>query len=960
MSSSDDFEEDSVDDFSASEDEWKPSKKDASTSEEEEVEDDDEDEGTSRGTKRKRPAKGKINTSAAKRKVPSLRSKMFRKYKPIPKTVKSPPGPPRIIPGTIQQILEQSRYQKGKKVVDPDDSGSSGDEHLVPASELDLESNFFKAKPKEDTPPPNFDCNVGMRLSDSDEEDENPAEEDTKIMSKIVSRINQTSSNSMDFRKLEDFTENIPKIKVADDTATKNHENLDISSLLAMGESTGVTKKSQKASKSRKRPAGRDSESDWEEVEEFQRRTKKEVDLEACIKRKLNRQIKENQIYLHKVSILCFLATGNHMNSVLCKGKLLDAAVKLLPSKNSYPRKNGADSQYFQHMTSWFRGAVKLEDPKMYGKLNTMKLQEQLDEEIKNRQTSCFRNFTLIFLLLLRGMAIDSRLILNFTGHPIRPHPSQLCRITMKPKEEKEEKPGKPSKNAKKPKIEEKNPRPGSSKSSSIPNGLAKKNQTKENPAKGSKVNLEKLKSQKKPEENPPIVLRSRQAKIVARKPSENTPEKSPEKIFQEDTSPVRKTRSQTRNQTSQAPNLSKLKKTKTTKNSASEPPVKAIEIETTPQPSTSRQTPKKPDSRLFAPEAVIPRQIKPKPIDHRVFSSDSDDWTREKKRKEDKIDIWVEVYSDKEQKWLAIDLFNGKVDKIEKIIQTAFQPISYVFAWHADKTVKDVSPRYCPQWNTTTRKYRIDKEWLDDTLQPFLGKKTKRDREEDRELDKIHLDKPLPKTITEYKDHPLYALERHLLKYQALYPPNPPPLGYVRNEAVYARECVHTLHTREHWLKEARVYSNTMLKDIPLEIFGIWQTSPYVPPVAKNGIVPRNEYGNVELFKDCMLPKNTVHIQLPGINKICKRLNIDCAPAIVGFDFHSGWCHPTIDGFVICKEFEDKVLDEWNREQDEAERKEDEKREKRVYGNWRKLIKGLLIRARLQAKYNFKDEEGS
>lgn len=52
MSSSDDFEEDSVDDFSASEDEWKPSKKDASTSEEEEVEDEDEDEGSSRGTKR--------------------------------------------------------------------------------------------------------------------------------------------------------------------------------------------------------------------------------------------------------------------------------------------------------------------------------------------------------------------------------------------------------------------------------------------------------------------------------------------------------------------------------------------------------------------------------------------------------------------------------------------------------------------------------------------------------------------------------------------------------------------------------------------------------------------------------------------------------------------------------------------------------------------------------------------
>lgn len=34
-----------------------------------------------------------------------------------------------------------------------------------------------------------------------------------------------------------------------------------------------------------------------------------------------------------------------------------------------------------------------------------------------------------------------------------------------------------------------------------------------------------------------------------------------------------------------------------------------------------------------------------------------------------------------------------------------------------------------------------------------------------------------------------------------------------------------------------------------------------YEPPVAKDGIVPRNEYGNVDLFQPSMLPKGTVHI---------------------------------------------------------------------------------------------------
>ena len=49
------------------------------------------------------------------------------------------------------------------------------------------------------------------------------------------------------------------------------------------------------------------------------------------------------------------------------------------------------------------------------------------------------------------------------------------------------------------------------------------------------------------------------------------------------------------------------------------------------------------------------------------------------------------------------------------------------------------------------------------------------------------------------------------------------------------------------------------------VEVFGPWQVEDYVPPVAVDGVVPRNEHGNVELFKPCMLPIGTVHIRLPG-----------------------------------------------------------------------------------------------
>ena len=94
----------------------------------------------------------------------------------------------------------------------------------------------------------------------------------------------------------------------------------------------------------------------------------------------------------------------------------------------------------------------------------------------------------------------------------------------------------------------------------------------------------------------------------------------------------------------------------------------------------------------------------------------------------------------------------------------------------------------------------------------------------------------------------------------------------------------VHTLRSRESWVKEGRVVraamdpykivkarpkwdrmTGTVTTDLPLPIFGHWQTDVYVAPEAKDGKVPRNAYGNVELFKPWMLPKGTVHIPVQG-----------------------------------------------------------------------------------------------
>ena len=51
-------------------------------------------------------------------------------------------------------------------------------------------------------------------------------------------------------------------------------------------------------------------------------------------------------------------------------------------------------------------------------------------------------------------------------------------------------------------------------------------------------------------------------------------------------------------------------------------------------------------------------------------------------------------------------------------------------------------------------------------------------------------LNKPMPTSIAEYKNHPLYVLKRHLLKYEALYPATASVLGYCRGEPVYSRSA--------------------------------------------------------------------------------------------------------------------------------------------------------------------------
>lgn len=303
---------DEEEDFSASEDEWQPNEKDISDGESEDDNDEDFDaDSTAKFAKRKSSSKKSTSSSSRKssgkpkRTTSSLRSRMLKKYKPTPHIL--PPSPAKPISKDISKILESSKYQGKKSITssqEDDDSDGSGDDYLIKPNNLDLKSSFFDvtqmSKTTSEDKVPEFDCNAGMNLSDSedDEEEIKPTtlasqmiEEDEEVKtnskgsSSLIAGINKNSAGQIDFHKLIQYnreaTEAEEKLKNIKAATFKNEDNLNVSKLLAMGEgtssSTAVAHCSQSTQKSkgnvakkRKRATdliGSDSDTDWEQVQ---------------------------------------------------------------------------------------------------------------------------------------------------------------------------------------------------------------------------------------------------------------------------------------------------------------------------------------------------------------------------------------------------------------------------------------------------------------------------------------------------------------------------------------------------------------------------------------------------------------------------------------------------------------------------------------------------------------------
>lgn len=265
--------------------------------------------------------------------------------------------------------------------------------------------------------------------------------------------------------------------------------------------------------------------------------------------------------------------------------------------------------------------------------------------------------------------------------------------------------------------------------------------------------------------------------------------------------------------------------------------------------------------------------------------------------------------------------------------------------------------------------------------------------------------------TLQYYKQSREFVLERHLKREEAL-KAEATPVKKFKNKAkgnkveeeedVYLRSDVVQVKSAETWHKQGRapLAGEQPLKRVPYRaatlnrrreileaeaatgekvlqgLYSYEQTDWIIPPPIQNGIIPKNEYGyasvffvaherhadktpfsNIDLFAEHMCPEGAVHVPFRGVVKVCKRLKIDYAEAVVDFEFGNRMAVPVIHGVVIAEEHHDEVMAELEKDEEERRRKEDEKRRKVSLGKWRKFLMGLRIVERIRQEYGEVDE---
>ena len=360
---------------------------------------------------------------------------------------------------------------------------------------------------------------------------------------------------------------------------------------------------------------------------------------------------------------------------------------------------------------------------------------------------------------------------------------------------------------------------------------------------------------------------------------------------------------------------------------------------------------------------------------------------------------FWVEVFSPAIQTWIALDpMVRYTINKPK----TGFEPpandnlnrMAYVLAFEDDGSAKDVTKRYTQFFTSKIRKQRVEstpggEKWWTKTMsaleKPF---REARDDIEDVYLQKRTESEPMPNNIEDFRGHPVYVLERHLRKTEVIHPRRESgkvTIGFGKNAklvSVFRRRDLHVCRTADAWYRRGRDVNEgeqPLKRAIPRRmrapvadafdddeeeaadgtaLYAEFQTSLYEPPPIVNGKVPRNAYGNLDVYVPSMIPAGAVHVRHPLAASAARLLGIDYVDAVTGFQFKGRQGTAVVDGVVISMTMTNAMITVIDGLESQATDEAQEMRSKIMLAIWKRWLIALRVKEHVQRKYGGREED--
>ncbi|KAE8373742.1 hypothetical protein BDV26DRAFT_284872 [Aspergillus bertholletiae] len=359
---------------------------------------------------------------------------------------------------------------------------------------------------------------------------------------------------------------------------------------------------------------------------------------------------------------------------------------------------------------------------------------------------------------------------------------------------------------------------------------------------------------------------------------------------------------------------------------------------------------------------------------------------------------FWVEAFNEAMQKWVPVDPLVtkslAKSFKFEPPSSDPYNSMNYVIAFEEDASARDVTRRYSKAFNAKTRKLRVEstkngERWWGRVMQfyekPFLED---RDEVEISELTAKIAAEPMPRNMQDFKDHPIYALERHLRRHETIFPKR--IVGHVSVsksgsktqglEPIYRRSDVHALRSANKWfrlgrdikigeqpLKRIKSHRNQAIaveedgtdseQHTETALYAYHQTEIYRPPSVVQGKVPKNAFGNLDVYVPSMVPPGGVHIKDHDARHAARLLGVDYADAVTGFDFKGRHGTAVAQGVVIANEYEEALKEVLGCLEDQKLQAELEQKSAEALRLWKHFLLRLRIAERVKS-YAVEGEE--